>query len=200
MTSTAPRSVAILIFDDVEVLDFCGPFEAFSVAGFVEGETPFTVSLVAQTTDPVRARNGLRVIPDATLDDCRAPDVLVIPGGPGTRPQLENKRLLQWLQTMVTDERTTVSVCSGALLLGHAGLLDGLETTTHHRAIDELRKLAPAARVHTDKRYIWNDNLVIAAGVSSGIDASLDVVRRFCGEAMASSTAKYMEYDWRRVN
>ena len=198
MTAQPTRSVAILVFDDVEVLDFCGPFEAFSVAGFVEGETPFKVSLVAETPEPVRARNGLRVLPDSTLETCPAPDILVVPGGPGTRPLIKNERVLEWLKEMVTPTRTTVSVCSGALLLGRAGLLDGLHATTHHRALDELRRIAPEAIVHTDKRYIWNGELVIAAGVSSGIDASLDVVSRLCGETMARSTANYMEYEWRR--
>ncbi len=199
MSSQPTRSVAIVIFDDVEVLDFCGPFEAFSVAGYVEGESPFKVSLVAETMDAVNARNGLRVLPDVSLADCPPPDVLVVPGGPGTRPQLKNQVMLEWLKRMITPERTTVSVCSGALILGQAGLLDGLNVTTHHGALDELRRIAPAATVHDDKRYIWNDSLVVAAGVSSGIDASLDVISRFCGEATASSTAKYMEYEWRKA-
>lgn len=198
MADTAPWRVAIVVFDDVEVLDACGPFEVFSVAGYVEGKKPFSVRLVAETGGAVRARNGLRLLPDHDYADCPEPDIVVVPGGPGARPQSRDAALREWLKRTIVPQRTVLSVCTGALILGRAGYLDGLDVTTHHMALDELREAAPDAVIHDAARYLWNDNILVAAGVSSGIDASLEIVARFCGEDMARSTARYMEYPWNR--
>jgi len=190
--------VGILIFDDAEVLDVCGPYEVFSVAGYVEGRKPFRVSLVAQSPGTVLVRNGLKLVPDYTFDDCPPLDVLVVTGGPGARPESRNPILIDWLRARVVPGKTVLSVCTASLILGRAGLLDGLRVTSHHRAFDELREAAPTALLDEEARYLWNDDLLVAAGVTSGIDASLEMVKRYCGEEMAVSTAKYMEFPWRR--
>ncbi|MCU0578529.1 MAG: DJ-1/PfpI family protein [Desulfobacterota bacterium] len=191
------REVAILIFDDVEVLDFCGPFEVFSVTGALEPPPPFTVYTVAETRQPVTARNGLSVNPRHTLEDGPAPDILLIPGGLGTRREMYNRALTDWIARRAEKAELVLSVCTGALLLAQAGLLDGLEATTHHGAVDLLRETAPLTRISPEKRFIDNGKVIVSAGISAGIDMSLYVVARLLGENEALKTARYMEYDHR---
>jgi transcriptional regulator GlxA family with amidase domain len=191
-----PRNVAILIFDEVEVLDFCGPFEVFSVAGRSREPRPFAVVTVAEKAGPVRARGGLSVNPHHTLADCPPPDILVVPGGRGTRTAMDNPVLLAWIKDVSGRAELTASVCTGALLLGRAGLLDGLPATTHHSAFDELRAAAPGATVREDQRVVDNGALITSAGISAGIDMALHVVARLLGADEAAATARYMEYDW----
>jgi transcriptional regulator GlxA family with amidase domain len=192
------RQVAILIFDEVEVLDFCGPFEVFSVTGVMEPPQPFQVYTVAEALNPVSARNGLSVNPRYSFSDCPAPDILLIPGGLGTRREMHNLALTAWIRSQAEKAERVLSVCTGALLLAKSGLLDGLEATTHHGAIDLLREVAPQTRVSPGKRFIDNGKIIVAAGISAGIDMSLYVVARLLGETEALKTAGYMEYDWKR--
>jgi transcriptional regulator GlxA family with amidase domain len=147
------RCVSILIFEEVEVLDFCGPFEVFSVTGGRQGLKPFDVCTVAEEEKPVRARGGLSVNPAHSFDSCPRPDILLIPGGTGTRREMNNPRMLQWLRRQAESAELVLSVCSGALVLGKAGLLNGLEATTHHDALDELRAIHPAIAVDGQKRF-----------------------------------------------
>jgi transcriptional regulator GlxA family with amidase domain len=191
-----PRRVAIMIFDDVEVLDFCGPFEVFAVTGVAEPPQPFQVFTVAETLKPVIARNGLSINPSHQLSDCPAPDILLIPGGLGTRREMHNAGLIDWIREQALKTELVLSVCTGALLLAKAGLLDGLEATTHHGAIDLLREVAPRTRVRPEKRFIDNGRVIVSAGISAGIDMSLYAVARLLGETEALKTARYMEYDW----
>jgi transcriptional regulator GlxA family with amidase domain len=191
------RTVAILIFDDVEILDFCGPFEVFSVTGVLESPAPFSVCTVAESRSPVTARNGLSVNPRHTLEDCPVPDILLIPGGLGTRREMHNHLLTDWIARRAEKAELVLSVCTGALLLAKAGLLDGLEATTHHGAVDLLRETAPRTRLNPQKRFIDNGKVIVSAGISAGIDMSLYVVARLLGENEALKTARYMEYDWR---
>ena len=190
------RNVAILIFDEVEVLDFCGPFEVFSVAGRRSGLDPFHVYTVAQTTGPVAARNNLSVNPAHTLSDCPRPDILLIPGGYGTRREMHNPGLTSWIARRAEGAELLLSVCTGALLLAKAGLLDGLSATTHHGAVDLLREAAPNTSVLESERVVDNGKVILSAGISAGIDMSLYVVGRLLGEREAEETASYMEYDW----
>jgi transcriptional regulator GlxA family with amidase domain len=191
-----PRIVGILIFDEVEVLDFCGPFEVFSVAGRRDRRDLFRVVTMGETRSPVRARGGLSINPDHTLNDAPPLNILVVPGGYGTRREMTNPSITRWLAERAAQVELVLSVCTGALLLGKAGLLDGRDVTTHHGAFDLLRDVAPRARVHEDRRILDNGRLVIAAGVASGIDAALYIVGRLHGWEVASETARYMEYDW----
>jgi transcriptional regulator GlxA family with amidase domain len=188
------RTVGILLFDDVEVLDFAGPFEVFSVTGRRDGSYPFDVFTIAERTRPIAARNYLKVIPKHSFESHPKIDVLVVPGGFGTRREMLNQRMLDWVIEHATQSEVVLSVCTGALILGRAGLLDGLPATTHHGALKLLQEIAPRANVVTDRRVIDNGKLVIAAGVSSGIDASFHVVARLLGPAVAKETADYIEY------
>lgn len=198
------RNVAILVFDDVEVLDFCGPFEVFSVTGRRDGSNPFNVYTVAEQT-PVAARNALSVNPHFLLETCPPPDILVVPGGGGfdkagkpfgSRREMHNARLLTWLKTQAERTELILSVCTGALILANTGLLSGLGATTHHGAFDALAEAAPDAVIHRHKRIVDNGKVVLSGGISAGIDASFHVVSRLHGETVAQETAKYMEYDW----
>jgi transcriptional regulator GlxA family with amidase domain len=188
------RNVALLVFDEVEVLDFAGPFEVFSVTDELSGYTTFNVSLVAENPGTVRARNGLTVVPHHTLESCPVPHVLIVPGGFGTRALLLKPALLEWLRRRTTAAELTMSVCTGSLVLARAGLLDGLRATTHHECFDRLRELAPRTEIVETDRFIDNGRILTAAGISAGIDCSLHVVERLLGAETAARTARYMEY------
>ncbi len=188
------RNVAILLFDEVEVLDFAGPFEVFAVAGELHDDSPFRVYTVAAATGPIRARNGLSVNPDYCLNDAPPADVLIVPGGIGTRALMHDAVVCDWIAVAAHRAEIVLSVCSGALLLAKAGLLAGLRATTHHAVLDLLREVAPTTEVVAGTRYVDNGRIVTAAGVSAGLDASLYVVGRLCGEKVVARTAAYMEY------
>ena len=190
------RNVAILIFPDVELLDFCGPFEVFSVANRQTDDGAFNIYCVAETLAPITTRNGLSVVPHFTLNDGPQPDLLLVPGGIGTRKEITNTSLIQWLERTAQHCELIVSVCTGALLLGKAGLLNGLATTTHHVAFDLLQEIAPTATVHRDRRYVDNGRVITSAGIAAGIDMSLHIVARLLGPNIALATAKHMEYPW----
>ena len=191
------RNVAILVFDEVEVLDFTGPFEVFSVADELSGRTAFNVFTVAETPGTLRARNGLKIVAAHTLETAPAPQILVVPGGLGTRPLLNRPALLDWIRRSARTAEVVASVCTGSLVLGRAGLLDGLTATTHRDNFAELRAAAPAAQVVENVRFADHGRIATSAGISAGIDLSLHLVARLLGEDGARKTAEYMEYHWR---
>jgi transcriptional regulator GlxA family with amidase domain len=156
---------------------------------------------VAERVAPVTARNGLSINPRYSFDDCPQPDILVVPGGYGTRREMKNPVMLEWISRVAPGCQLVLSVCTGALVLGTAGLLDGREATTHFMALDELRAAAPGCTVRDDRRIVDNGNVILSAGVSAGIDMSLHVVARLSGVEVARETARYMEYegDWERA-
>ncbi|MGH7551832.1 MAG: DJ-1/PfpI family protein, partial [Longimicrobiales bacterium] len=165
------RKVGILIFDDVEVLDFCGPFEVFAVTGRREQLDLFQVHTMARSR-PVLARGGLSVNPHHTLIGAPTADILVIPGGFGTRREMDDPEVTDWIAQSARAAEVVLSVCTGALLLAKAGLLDGLSATTHHGALDLLEQVAAQSTIERDRRVIDNGKVVVAAGVSAGIDAA----------------------------
>jgi transcriptional regulator GlxA family with amidase domain len=194
-----PKRVGILVFPQVEVLDFCGPFEVFSVTRLDEARrreepSPFEVRLVAETAGPVTATGGLRVIPDATIEACPALDVLVVPGGWGTRSEIDNERLVRWIGDRGRAVETLTSVCTGSMLLGRAGLLDGRRATTHWRALPWMRESFPSVRVEDALHVVEDGHVLTSAGISAGIDMALRVVARYHGQDVARATARTMEY------
>jgi transcriptional regulator GlxA family with amidase domain len=202
-----PKTLAILVFDDVEVLDFAGPFEVFSITRQRDGQQAFQVSTVAETAGPVLARNRLSINPSYTLDTCPPPDIVLIPGGGGyhangepygTRREMNNPVILDWVSHQAQRSELLLSVCTGALILAKANLLDGLSATTHHHATDHLRELAPQTQVLDHARIVDNGNIILSAGISAGIDMSLYVVAKLLSQADALKTAEYMEYDWQQ--
>jgi len=188
------KNVAILVFDEVEVLDFAGPFEVFAVADELHSHEPFHTFTVALQPATVHARNGLKIVPDFALEDCPAPHVLVVPGGFGTRALLDLPSFHEWLRAKARHAEVVMSVCTGSLVLARAGLLDGLRATTHHENFAMLRQLAPQTEVVETERFVDNGKILTAAGISAGIDCSLHVVARLLGPAAADATARYMEY------
>jgi transcriptional regulator GlxA family with amidase domain len=191
------RHVAILIFDEVEVLDFAGPYEVFAVTDELSGRAVFDTFTVADSPAGIRARHGLKVVPDHTVESAPAPHLLIVPGGAGTRALFKKPALLDWIRQCARPAEIVASVCTGALVLGRAGLLDGLPATTHYQCFAELRAAAPSARVVEDARFVDNGKIVTAAGISAGIDLSLHLVARLLGAEIAQRTAAHMEYHWR---
>jgi transcriptional regulator GlxA family with amidase domain len=190
------RNVAIFMFDDVEVLDFAGPFEVFSVTSELNKDSrPFAVSTVAEHPGAVSARNGLSVNPDCTFSDCPPPDILIVPGGLGTRKLIDNSAVINWIENCSQTAELVLSVCTGSLLLAKAGLLEGLAATTHHRALDLLRELAPNTTIIENQRFVDNGKIITSGGIAAGIDMSLHVVGKLLGAAQAAETAAHMEYN-----
>ena len=193
------KRVGILVFPEVEVLDFCGPFEVFSVTRLDETRrreepSPFEVLLVAGQEGVVRATGGLRVVPDHTIATCPPLDVLVVPGGWGVRKEIGNRRLVDWIGERGRHVETLTSVCTGSMLLGHAGLLDGRRATTHWRALDWMRESFPTVTVENELHVVEDGDILTSAGISAGIDMALRVVARYHGDAIARATARHMEY------
>lgn len=199
-TRSTRRTVGILIFPEVEVLDFCGPFEVFAITrsgdNLDDEERLFDVYTIAEKADTVRCRGGLRVEPHYTIDNHPPLDILVVPGGAGADViYAENARVLDWIAAQAAQIELTTSVCTGAKLLAKRGLLDGRQATTHWTGVASLQKRHPAVDVVADVRFVDAGQIVTSAGVSAGIDMSLHVVGRLYGEKIAARTARIMEYD-----
>ncbi|CAN5813117.1 DJ-1/PfpI family protein [soil metagenome] len=194
-------SAGILIFDDVEVLDFAGPFEVLSRARVEPGAesrrseegAPFQVSTVAERPGPVIATGGLEIVPRYDFSDVPPLDVLVVPGGFGTRPLLESEGVLAWIREAASRATHVCSVCTGSLLLAQAVLLRGRRATTHWGALDRLADLDAGITVVRDLRVV-DDGILTSAGVAAGIDMAFYLVERICGRAVAEDTARYVEY------
>ena len=198
------RTVAILLFNEIEVLDFAGPFEVFGVTGKLSGNPSFHVFTVAER-GPVYARNGLCINPSYLLNDHPKADIIVIPGGGGyhadgtpygSRREMDNPIVLNWIRRSAASAELVLSVCTGALLLAKAGLLENLSATTHYLATDSLAKMAPQTTVLPNERYVDNGKIITSAGISAGIDMSLYTVGKLLGKEIANETAKYMQYDY----
>ena len=195
------KRVGIVLFEDIEVLDFCGPFEVFSVVRLNEDKrreepSPFDVSLVAEHPEPVTTTGNMQVIPHYTFDNCPPLHILVVPGGWGTRKELNNPNMLEWLRVRAAEVETLTSVCTGSMLLGFAGLLNGRHATTHWRSLNWMRDAFPEVTVEFEKHVVEDDSVVTSAGISAGIDMALKVVSRYFGENIARATARHMEYPY----
>ncbi|MDE3115097.1 MAG: DJ-1/PfpI family protein [Pseudomonadota bacterium] len=187
-------TIGILVFDDAEELDFVGPWEVFTMANAVQADT-HRVMLLAENAGPVRCAKGMRVLPDVTLADCPKLDVLLVPGGRGTRKEVENSSLLAWIAKAAADCRWVTSVCTGALLLTAAGPARGKRVTTHWGYVEALRQRSEAAEVLENRRYVRDGNVVTAAGVSAGIDMALWLTGQLHSPDFARAVQKAMEYD-----
>jgi transcriptional regulator GlxA family with amidase domain len=202
-----PMVVGILIFDQVELLDVAGPFEVFSVTRLnekekVQGEwsSPFKVMLVAEKLDEITTIGGLRLNPDVSFDTCPRLDLLIVPGGWGTRSEVNNDKLLKWIRNKSMHTKITASVCTGSSVLGKAGLLDERESTTHFQAFDFLRHTAPKTRIREDVLFTLTEPIFTSAGVSAGMDLSLRIVSHFFGTEVGMATARHMEYPYPQSN
>lgn len=188
------HTVAIMLFPDVETLDFCGPLEAFSAANLATGGDYFRVITFAAQLAPVRSINGLSVNPDFDFSSVPQPDILVIPGGSGSRRVAEDAAALAAVKLLQAGSRHTFSVCSGARIPAALGWLDGKPFTTHHLVFDDVLRLAPTAVPRPDLRFVDNGAILSSAGVAAGIDLSLYLIEKLHGRGLAERTARYMEY------
>ncbi len=183
--------IAIMVYPDAEELDFVGPYETLaSQDGSVD------VKLVSESLEPVKAFNGLRVLPDMTFFDKERYDVLMVPGGEGRRNAMYHGDVLEFIKKQTEGLTHLCSICTGAFILAEAGLLDGLKPTTHHSAMRELKRSYAALEV-VEKRVVKNDTkpkIWCAGGISSGIDLSLELLAELLGEDAAKETADRMEY------
>jgi transcriptional regulator GlxA family with amidase domain len=185
-----PFTTGVLLFDDAEELDFAGPWEVFTMAR-MEGDRVVTI---AERGQPIRAAKGLRVLPDHTLADAPPLDVLVVPGGEGTRRAVENPAVLDWIKSAAANCTWVTSVCTGSYVLHAAGLVADRQVTTHWGFVDQLREQGNVT-VLENVRYVRDGNVVTAAGVSAGIDMSLWVVGQLYGIPHARVVQRLMEYD-----
>jgi transcriptional regulator GlxA family with amidase domain len=193
------KRVGIVVFNDVEVLDFCGPFEVLSVTRLDDARrrqepSPFEVLLVAETMAPVTTAGGMRVLPAVDFGHCPRLDLLLVPGGMGTRAEMLNETLLGFVRAQAAGAELVASVCTGALILGKAGLLSGLRATTHWRSLDLFQEMFPEVKVDRAAQVVDEGRVMTSAGIAAGIDLALTIVRRCHGEAVARATARHMEY------
>ena len=194
------NNVGIFLFNDVELLDYAGPYEVFSVTAQLNDHKLFKVFTVSEDGAAVRSVNGLTALPDFGFDNHPPIDILVVPGGIGTRAAYKNEAVLDWVKSVAASAQIVMSVCSGARVLGAVALLDGQATVTHHSVIDHLRETAPAAIIDVEKRFTDNGKVMTSGGISAGIDLALHVVAKLYGQDVANKTIKYMEYgDWRSL-
>ncbi|TRZ38022.1 DJ-1/PfpI family protein [Niallia circulans] len=192
------RSVGILLFDDVEVLDFAGPFEVLSITSFKDRDDvkPFKVETVSETGKSISARNRLQVVPDYSFDTAPPFDILVVPGGSGARlTELHNDRLIDWIKEQDKTTEMTTSVCTGALLLAQAGLLDGKRATTHWASYDLFADLFPNVEVVREVKFVDEGRIVTSGGISAGIVMAFHLVEVLVGLEEKWNAAKRMEYD-----
>jgi len=197
------RAVGIYIYDDVEVLDFCGPFEVFATASRVKARfspdavKPFEVFTIADSPRMVPARAALKVQPHFDITNHPAVDVLLIPGGIHSR-ELERADIIAWIARTAAKAEVTASVCTGAFLLAKAGLLRGKTITTHWEDIADFRSMFPDIPVQGLARWVDCESIVTSAGISAGLDMSLHLVARLESEELAVQTARQMDYNWQR--
>ncbi len=185
-------TTGILIFDDFEELDAVGPWEVFTMAKMLSPED--RVVMIAATREPVRAAKGMRILPDHSFADAPALDVVLVPGGQGTRREVANPELIEWLRKVGAQCKWVTSVCTGALLLHEAGFANGKRVTTHWGFVEQLRKRGDV-EVLEKLRYVRDGNLVTSAGVSAGIDMALWLVGQIHGVQAARQVQHFMEYD-----
>jgi transcriptional regulator GlxA family with amidase domain len=186
--------IGILIFDDAEELDFVGPYEVFTMARQLKADGS-EVLLVAERDAPVTCAKGMRVLPHATTADCGKLDILLVPGGQGTRREVENTALLRWIADTAKTATWITSVCTGAMLLTAAGPAKGKQVTTHWAFVETLRARNEAAQVLEHFRYVQDGNVVTSAGVSAGIDMALWLVGQIHDIPFARAVQRGMEYD-----
>ena len=181
-------TVAVLLFDSVEIIDFAGPWEVFGGAGY-------QLFSVAEKLDQITTVYGQKITPDYTFENSPKPDVLLVPGG-GVRGAIANANLIRWVHETAKISKYVMSVCTGAFILAKAGILDGLTATTVSGGIANLATAGKNIRVVYDKRYVDNGKVITTAGLSSGIDGSLYLVAKMLGKGAAQQTALGIEYNW----
>ena len=185
---TKPLSVGILLYPDVQIIDYTGPYEIFGWAGY-------KVTTVSEDGKPLSTNMKMKVVPDYSFKNAPQFDIVLIPGGDHHKA-MHNKATLGWIKAQSTAAQTILSVCTGAYILAETGLLDNLSATTFYPALRNFKKDYPRITTITNQRFVDNGKIITAAGLSSGIDAALHVVAKHHGIERAKSIAMKVEYDW----
>ena len=187
--------VGIVLFNEVEVLDFAGPYEVFSKASKGK-EKIFEVKTIGETGEIISARNGLKVLPDLNFKDNLAFNILIIPGGYGAEEiEIRNPTVIDWIKLQQNKVEILASVCTGALLLAEAGVLDNKKATTHWMDWNRLEKEYPKVEVIRNVKFVDEGRILTSGGISAGINMSFHIVKRLFGTEVAKELAKRMEYD-----
>ena len=194
--TASPRHLGILVFDDVEELDAIGPYEVLAYWAQAFPEDGWTVSTISRDGGAITGAKGLRIHPDHSMTDAPDLDVLVHPGGMGTRPLLRDEEHLEWVRGQREKVPLLTSVCTGSLVYAAAGLLYNRPATTHWGAMDELAKLEPTAELDHEARYVDDGDIVTSAGISAGIDMALHLVRRLSSLDRALEVQRGIQYDY----
>jgi transcriptional regulator GlxA family with amidase domain len=187
--------IGVALFDGAEELDWAGPWEVLAAWAEQWPDDGVRVFTAAWTGDPITCAKGLRVLPDLTWKSAPAMDVLVYPGGRGTRPQLGDETIRGWLRGLAAGGTLMTSVCTGALVFADSGLLDGRPATTHWSALALLPTLGHDIEVRPDDRFVDDGDVITAAGVSAGIDMALHLVARLHSVERARQVRRYIQYD-----
>lgn len=187
--------IGVYLFEGVEELDWVGPWEVLASWAHWFPKDQVSVYTVARTEGPVCCAKGMRVLPDHAVEDAPSPDVLLVPGGQGTRPQIGDEDVKSWLRRAASSGVLMTSVCTGSLLLADAGLLDDRPATTHWASLEALGEMGERIDVRTEGRFVDAGEVVTAAGVSAGIDMALHLVARLASEETARQVRRYIEYD-----
>lgn len=195
MSNEDVRQIGILLFPDVEELDAVGPWEVLAYWTRVFPEDKWAVFCFSADGKPVSCSKGLTVGSHYSMDDMPALDVLLHPGGRGTRPQLNDSQHLEWVRRQRRSVPLMTSVCTGSLVFAAAGLLTGRPATTHWGALDRLKELDPTIDVRADERFVDDGDVVTSAGVSAGIDMALHLVARLSSPERARQVRRGIQYD-----
>lgn len=189
-------NVLIYIYNDVEVLDFAGPYEVFNAANNLLNENVFDIYIIAESTDVVFARNGLKILPHSSINSSPQGDILIIPGGDGRRIQMHLPFVTDWIKSQFNDLKYLLSVCTGAFIVGSAGLLKGMKATTHHSSFEEFVRTFPDTELVKNVSYVDNGKIITSAGVATGIKASLHLLDIISGNELGKQVTEYMELNY----
>ncbi len=193
-------NVGILVFNGVGLLDFAGPYEVFTVTSKLNDKQFFNTFTISRDGKEIQTVDGLKIVPDYSFENHPSVDILIIPGGEGAKVEMNELQILQWIRRNYEQSQVTASVCSGALILGKIGLLDDLESITHHEDIDELQEIAPQTTINRQNRFVSYGKVMTSAGSSAGIDLALYIVKKFCGAEIGNKTIVYLEYgQWQNI-
>lgn len=195
MEDVSTKTIGILLFENVEELDAVGPWEVLAYWTLHHPQDGYEVRMLADTLDPVSCAKGLRLLPDTTLTEAPPLEVLIYPGGQGTRPRLKDPAELDWVREQRASVPLLASVCTGALVYAAAGILAGRPATTHWQSLDLLSELDPSIRVQAEARFVDDGDIVTASGVSAGIDLALHLVARLAGRERAIEVRRGIQYD-----
>lgn len=190
---TTRLSVAVVLFEEFELLDVFGPLEMFGLL-----PEQFDIFLTAEKRDVVTSRQGPKSVIDYRFENCPVFDILMVPGGPGTRHEVDNPVLLAWLQSRAQVAQFVTSVCTGSALLARAGLLDGRRATTNKAAFEWVASQSEKVDWQKQARWVEDEHFFTSSGVSAGIDMSLALIARLAGDEAAQQVANSAEYEWHR--